>query len=62
MEKPYYEDEEGNKIEYDDTYWINGVDVTIPPMTRQEVDSLKEWVRSVKQAYKKDEMLISIIS
>ncbi len=62
MEKPYYEDEEGNKIEYDDTYWINGVDVTIPPMTRQEVDSLKEWVRGVKQAYKKDEMLISIIS
>ena len=31
-------------------------------MTRQEVDSLKEWVRGVKQAYKKDEMLISIIS
>lgn len=62
MEKPYYEDEDGNKIEYDDTYWMNGVDVTIPPMTEQEVASLKEWIGGVNQPYKMDETLINIIS
>lgn len=62
MEKPYYEDENGNRIEYDDTYWMNGVDVTIPPMTQEEVNFLKEWIIGVKQPYKMDETLINIIS
>ena len=55
-------DENGNKIEYDDTYWMNGVDVTIPPMTQEETDFLKEWIIGVKQPHKMDETLINIIS
>lgn len=62
MKRPYYEDEEGNKVEYDDTYWMNGVDVTIPPMTEQEVTSLKEWIGGIDEAYKMDDTLINIIS
>ena len=33
MQKPYYEDENGNKIEYDNTAYINGVEIIIDPMT-----------------------------
>ncbi|MCM1134839.1 MAG: extracellular solute-binding protein [Clostridium sp.] len=60
--RPYYEDENGNKTEYDDTYWLNGVDITIPPMTEQEVEFLKNWIKSVDKAYKMDETLINIIT
>lgn len=61
MEKPYYMDENNNKVEYDDYYYVGGIEIVIPPMTEQEVSELKEQIYSVTDVYKYDEKLLNII-
>lgn len=46
-QKSYFIDENGNKEEYDDYYYINGAEVLIPPMTQAEIEALKERIYSV---------------
>ena len=46
-EKPYYYDENNEKFEYDDTYYINGQEVVIDPLSEAEIASIKEFVKSV---------------
>ncbi len=48
MEKPYYTDENGNKHEYDDSYYIGGEEITVKPLTQKERDFLEEYVSNVK--------------
>lgn len=59
--KPYYEDENGNKVEYDDTTYIDGVEVVIDPMTQQEADDFLELLYGFHQIYRFDEALNEII-
>ena len=60
--KPAYEDENGNRVEYDETYNINGVDIPITPMTQEEVDEVLGFMKSVDQPYTNNQALIDIIS
>ena len=60
-QKSYYTDENGNKVEYDDTYYVGGIEVVIPPMTEQETEELMEQLYSITEAYKYDESLLNII-
>ena len=62
MEKPYYMDENGNKEEYDSTYYINGQEIIIPPMTKEETDAFMEQLYSFTQVYKQDDTLLNIIT
>lgn len=62
MEKPYYLDENGNKEEYDSKYYINGQEITIPPMTKQETEDFMEQLYSFTQVYKQDDTLLNIIT
>lgn len=62
MRRPYYEDENGNKVEYDETYDINGVEIPITPMTQEEVDEVLHFLQSVDQPYTNNQALIDIIS
>lgn len=61
-EKPTYEDENGNQVEYDETYNINGVDIVIEPMTQEEVEEVLGFMQSVDQLYTNNQALIDIIS
>ncbi len=61
-EKPYYMDENGNKEEYDSTYYINGQEIIIPPMTKEETDAFIEQLYSFTQVYKQDDTLLNIIT
>jgi len=61
MERPYYEDENGEKVEYDDTYWMNGEDIIIPPMTQEEVDAALEFVYSVNRKVSHNDDINNII-
>ena len=47
MEKPYWTDENGNKVEYDETYWINGEEIILEPFTQEEIDEICEFIFSV---------------
>lgn len=61
MQKPYYYDENNKKIEYDETYWIGDVEITIPPMTAEEVQKVEDFIFSIDQTVSYDENLLNII-
>lgn len=61
MQKPFYYDENEQKVEYDDSYWIGDVEVKIPPMTAEEVQRVEDFIFSVDQTVSYDENLINII-
>lgn len=56
MEKPYYMDENGKKVEYDMEYYINGESIILDPLTQEQVDQLVELISSInkKQYYNED--------
>lgn len=62
MERPYWENEDGTKEYYDDTYQLNGVDVKIEPMTQQEVDEFTDFLKSIDQVGNYSSSLTDIIN
>lgn len=44
MKKPYYTDENGKKVEYDDMLYIGGKSVAIKPLTQEQRDYLEEYI------------------
>lgn len=61
MKNPVYIDENGNEIETQDYFYMNGVEIPIKPMTKEEVERFKENLYSFTQVYNYDEDLIRII-
>lgn len=61
MEKPYYLDKDGNKVEYDDTYYINGEEIILPPLTQEQVDQIVSFVESVDKLTYYNEAVTNII-
>ncbi|MCM1505686.1 MAG: extracellular solute-binding protein [Ruminococcus flavefaciens] len=49
MEKPYYLDENGEKVEYDMTYWVNNKEITIEPLTKEEKDLIVEYIKNASK-------------
>lgn len=60
--RPYYEDENGNKVEYDDYYYINGEQILLPPMSQEQVDELVTFVQSVDKRYYNNTEIINIVN
>ncbi len=48
-QKPYYTDENGNKVEYDETLWINNEEVVLEVGTDADVQKWVDFVCSVNQ-------------
>ena len=61
MEKPYWLDENGNKVEYDDTYYINNEEIIMEPFTQEEVDEISEFIFSVNKVSRFDDEIRKII-
>ncbi len=47
MSRPYWTDENGEKVEYDNTIWINNEEVIIPPLNQEQCDELVSFIKSV---------------
>lgn len=62
QQKPYYLDENGQKVEYDDTYWIADQEIVLPLMTQDEVDTVMNLVKSVDQVMTYDDDLLNIVT
>lgn len=64
MEPSYYIDEKGEKVEYEDTYWIDDEEVSLPPMTQENVDTVSNLIKSIDSftSYQYDETMMTIIS
>ncbi len=61
QQRPYWIDEEGNKIEYDETYWINDQEIIITPLSADRAQEVKEYVLSVDKMYYYDSAIVDII-
>ena len=61
QEKPYYEDENGNKVEYDETYYIGGVEIVLEPLTQADCDRVVGFLKSADHVYNYDRNIISIL-
>ncbi|MCM1569499.1 MAG: extracellular solute-binding protein [Roseburia sp.] len=60
MEKSYWTDENGEKIEYDDTIYINGEEIAYDPLSQEQADELFDFICSVskREYYNEDVMKI----
>ena len=61
MERPYWIDENGNKQEYDDTYYMNGEVIVIEPLTQEQVDKLVNYIYTIDNAYYYNTDIVNII-
>ena len=61
-ERPYWTDENGEKVYYDDTFWINEEQFTIQPFTQAQADEVFNFICSVKNSSYRDENIAKIIS
>ena len=61
MEKPYYIDENGNKQEWDDYYYINGQEIVIEPFTKAQADEIYNFVCTVNKPTYYDENVYKIV-
>ncbi len=61
-QKPYYLDENGNKVEHDDYYYINGEDILLEPMTQAQVDKLVNYIFSINNCYYSNTDITNIIN
>ncbi len=58
---PYYLDQDGNKVEYQDSFYMNGESIELPPMTQEQVDSIVSFIESVDRPYYNNEEVTKII-
>jgi len=61
-EKPYYMDENGEKVEYDETFYINGEEIILEPLTDDQIQQLKDFILSVNKHYFYNEDITNIIN
>ncbi len=62
MEKPYYLDENGEKVEYDNYFDINGETVILEPLTQEQVDQVVEVILTADKLYYYNEDIQNIIT
>lgn len=62
MKKQSYTDENGKEIFYDQTYYIDGVEIILEEITQEEVDTVKAFIQSINQVMTEDTNLNNIIT
>ena len=61
-EKPYSIDENGNKQEYNDTFFVGGVEVEVLPLTKEESAEVMDYIKSLDTICTYNEALNNIIT
>ncbi|MBR4085090.1 MAG: extracellular solute-binding protein [Lachnospiraceae bacterium] len=62
-EKPYYIDEvTGEKVEYDDYYWINDEQIVLEPFSQKEVDDICNFIYALNKRSYYNQNIINIVN
>lgn len=61
MQKPYYIDYNGEKVEYDEEYYFNGESIPLPQITKEELSELKAAILKVNKTQAVFEDIVPII-
>ena len=62
LEKEFYLDEDGTKNYVDDSYYIGDTEITIPPLTRDELEEVKQFIYGLNKVYDYNENVYNIIN
>lgn len=62
MEKPYYLDENGEKVEYEDYFYMNGESIELPNMSQEQADEFVSFIESVNKKAYYNEQIQNIIT
>ena len=62
QQKPYWEDENGEREYYDDSYYVGGQDITIDPLTEEETTKIIEFLKTITLTDAYDQDINTIIS
>lgn len=62
MQKMFYIDVDGEKYEYDDTYYINGEEIIIQPISKERADYVMDYISSVENVYFINEQIYGIVT
>ncbi len=62
QQRPYWIDDDGNKVEYDETYWIGDKEIIIQPLSAERAQELKDYALSVDKLYYYDSSISDIIA
>lgn len=60
-ENPYYMDENGNRVEYKDKFYLNGENIELPNLTEEQADAFVEFVEGINKAIYCDEEVLDIV-
>ncbi|MCI9143788.1 MAG: extracellular solute-binding protein [Lachnospiraceae bacterium] len=61
-QRPYYLDENGNKQEYDDYFYMGGEEIKLDPMSQEQVDQLVNFIFSINKCYYGNNDITTIIN
>ena len=61
MKRPSYIDENGNTVEYDDTYYVGGVDIVLTPLTQEDCDRVISFLKSADHVYSYNTNIMNIL-
>lgn len=62
LERPFYLDENGQKVEYDDTYYIGGMEITLDPLTESDCERVRGFLNSATEVYAYDTAIMNIVN
>lgn len=62
MQRPYWLDENGEKVEYDDYFYMNGEEIILEPMTQAQVDEVVNYIYTVDKVYYYNTAVMDIIN
>lgn len=57
----YIDSETGEEVEYDETFYINGEEIILDPLTQEQVDQMVAFVESVDVGYYYNESISNIV-
>lgn len=62
LNKPFYLDQDGNKVEYEDTFYLNGEQIPLPQLTQTQIDKMVDFIFSVKKCQYNNQEVMNIIN
>lgn len=62
MQKPYYINAEGEKIEYEESFYMNGESITLPSMSQEQIDEAVAMIESIHKKVYQNTDIINIIN
>lgn len=61
QKRPSYIDENGNTVEYDDTYYLNGVEIILEPLTQEDCDRVLSFIKTADHVYSYNNSIMMIL-